>query len=78
MFQDFLRNLNCAGGKFLPASIRYGMIVGSNGEISFSLPDGKIIPYGPDTRFRGNVLAIKTANAKNGLDITPKTSIPGV
>lgn len=42
----------------------------------FSLPDGKIIPQGPDTRSRGNVFAITSGNRKNGLNITPETSIP--
>ena len=42
----------------------------------FSLPGGKVIPQGPDTRSRGNVFAITTGNHKNGLNITPETSIP--
>ena len=42
----------------------------------FSLPGGKVIPQGPDTRSRGNVFAITSGNHKNGLNITPETSIP--
>jgi hypothetical protein len=42
----------------------------------FSMPDGKIIPQGPDTRSRGNVFAITSGNHKNGLKITPGTAIP--
>ena len=42
----------------------------------FSLPGGKIIPQGPDTRSRGNVFAIMSNNHKNGLKITPGTAIP--
>ena len=42
----------------------------------FSLPDGEIIPRGPDTHSRGNVFAITTKNQKNGLEITPETAIP--
>jgi hypothetical protein len=32
--------------------------------------------YGTDTRFRGNATTANSANCKNGLEITPKTSIP--
>ena len=42
----------------------------------FSLPDGKIIPQGPDGRSRGNVIEITSGNRENGLKITPDTSIP--
>jgi len=44
--------------------------------VVFSLPDGGIIPRGPDTRFRGNVVSIKSMNKKKGLNITAETSIP--
>jgi len=47
-----------------------------NKGVVFSLPDGKIIPQGPDGRSRGNVVSIKLKNRRNGLNITPKTSIP--
>ena len=42
----------------------------------FSLPGGKIIPQSPETRSRGNVFAITSNNHKNGLNITPETSVP--
>ena len=44
--------------------------------VVFCLPDGKIIPQGPDTRFRGNIVAIKSRNRKYGLKINRGTSIP--
>ena len=42
----------------------------------FSLPDGRVIPQGPETRSRGNVFAITSANQKNGLNITSETPVP--
>jgi hypothetical protein len=54
----------------------YSVHTGPKGTINFTLPDGKLIPPGPDSRFRGNAVAIKIANRENGLDITPETSIP--
>jgi hypothetical protein len=54
----------------------YGVRQTAGKGIAFSLPDGKIIPQGPDTRSRGNVVSIKMRNRKNGLKITPDTSIP--
>ena len=47
-----------------------------DGAINFSLPDGKVIPHGPDTRFSGNVVALRIKNREKGLDITPDTPIP--
>jgi len=54
----------------------YGVRVAADKAISFSLPDGKIIPHGPDTRSRGNAVALRRGNLKNGLKITSQTSIP--
>ena len=54
----------------------YGVRQTADMGIVFKLPDGKIIPRGPDTRFRGNVVSIKIKNRRNGLKVTPKTSIP--
>ncbi len=54
----------------------YGVQKTVNRGVVFSLPDGKIIPQGPDTRSRGNVVSIKLKNRRNGLKITPNTSIP--
>ncbi|MGB5292075.1 MAG: DUF222 domain-containing protein, partial [Lysobacterales bacterium] len=57
----------------------------------FSLPDGKVIPQGPETRSRGkkvrpgypgreaglgHVFAITSNNQKNGLNITSETPVP--
>jgi hypothetical protein len=54
----------------------YGVHVAAVKVIDFRLPDGKIFPHGPDTRFRGNVVAIKDINRRNNLIIIPGTSIP--
>jgi hypothetical protein len=54
----------------------FGVQTRTSGAIEFMLPSGNVIPRGPDTRFRGNVVAFKSANRKNGLNITPKTPIP--
>jgi predicted restriction endonuclease len=54
----------------------FGVQAGYSGAISFTLPGGKVIPPGPDTRFRGNVVAITAANRQNGLGITAKTPVP--
>jgi len=54
----------------------YGVQIETGRAVVFSLPDGKIIPQGPDTRFRGNVVAIKSGNRESGLKIFPGTSIP--
>jgi hypothetical protein len=47
-----------------------------DGGIDFTLPDGEIIPAGPDTRFRGNVVALTDQNKELGLNITSNTSVP--
>jgi len=44
--------------------------------IVFTMPGGKVIPEAPERRSRGNVFAIMSNNQKNGLKITPETSIP--
>ena len=54
----------------------FGVQANPSGASHFTLPSGKLIPPGPETRFRGNVVAIKSANRKNGLNITPNTPIP--
>ena len=54
----------------------YGVQVVAGKGAVFSLPDGKIIPQGPDTRSRGNVFAIRTKNHENGLEITSQTAVP--
>jgi len=42
----------------------------------FHMPDGSIIPQGPEMRSRGNVFALITDNQKSGLNITPETAVP--
>ncbi len=54
----------------------FGLNRDTGGAINFSLPDGKVIPSGPDTRFSGNVVALRIQNKEKGLDITPDTLIP--
>ena len=46
------------------------------GGAEFTDPAGRIIDPAPDTRFRGNVFALKLQNRKNGLEIDPDTPIP--
>ena len=54
----------------------FGVHTGPNRAINFTLPNGKVIPRGPETRFRGNVLVLKAWNKSRGLNITPETLIP--
>jgi len=54
----------------------FGLKRGTDGAINFSLPDGKVIPPGPDTRFSGNVVALLIKNKEKDLNITPDTLIP--
>ena len=54
----------------------FGLNRGIDGTVNFSLPDGKIIPPGPDARFSGNVVALTRRNKEKGLNITPDTPIP--
>jgi hypothetical protein len=46
------------------------------GAIDFTLPNGKIIPPCPESRFRGNFRELATRNRRLGLNITPKTPVP--
>ena len=54
----------------------FGLYKGTDSAINFTIPDGKVIPPGPDTRFRGNVVALRFKNKEMGLNITSNTSIP--
>jgi hypothetical protein len=54
----------------------FGLNRANTGAVQFTLPDGKVIPQGPNRRFRGNVVALKTRNRQKGLSITPDTPIP--
>jgi hypothetical protein len=53
----------------------YGVRMTINGP-KFADPTGRAIPPAPESRFRGNVVALKRQNRRNGLDIDPKTTIP--
>jgi hypothetical protein len=55
-----------------------GFGVGCNnaGAITFTYPDGREMATGPDSRFRGNVAAIKVNNRNNGLEINTGTLPP--
>ena len=53
----------------------FGLNRGADGAINFSLPNGKLIPSGPDTRFSGNVVALLNRNEQKGLNITPDTIV---
>jgi hypothetical protein len=54
----------------------FGLSRNPDGVINFTLPDGTLIPPGPDTRFSGNVVALKIRNKEKGLNITANTLIP--
>jgi len=55
---------------------RFGLNRGADGRFNFTLPDGTIIPPGPDTRFSGNAVTQRVKNRELGLDITAETSVP--
>ena len=54
----------------------FGLNRALDGGIDFTLPDGELIPAGPDTRFSGNVVALTDQNDELGLNITSNTSVP--
>jgi hypothetical protein len=54
----------------------FGLSRNPDGVINFTLPDGTLIPPGPDTRFSGNVVALRVKNEEKGLNITSDTLIP--
>jgi len=54
----------------------FGIQTGQHGMVEFTLPDGKVIPNGPDGRSRGNFLKVQAMNRENGKEITSETSIP--
>ncbi|MCH8056388.1 MAG: DUF222 domain-containing protein [Proteobacteria bacterium] len=53
----------------------FGLYRGTDGAINFTLPDGTIIPPGPDTRFSGNIVALTMRNEEKGLNITSNTIV---
>lgn len=51
----------------------FGIQHDSSGDIQFTYPDGQVMRYGPDRRFSGNVVTLRSRNRANGLAITSKT-----
>lgn len=54
----------------------YSLALGVSGAAVFTMPNGKLIPYGPDTRFRGNVFALTTENQREQVEIGAGTLVP--
>ena len=54
----------------------YGLAVPVGGETVFSAPSGRLIPSGPDTRFRGNVFALTTGNRRERVEIDARKGVP--
>ena len=54
----------------------YGIRTGAFGAITFTLPDGRELPNNQHGRFRGNVIALKTRNRQNRLEIDQHTAVP--
>ena len=54
----------------------FGLNRDASGAFNFTLPDGTIIPPGPDQSFRGNAVTVQVKNRELGLDITSDTPIP--
>jgi hypothetical protein len=54
----------------------FGIGQTASGETIFSDPQDQTIPTAPETRSRGNVVALFAAHRQTGLDISPKTPIP--
>jgi len=54
----------------------FGVSITSDGEATFSYPDGRTLHPCNDGRFRGNVISIRRKNAASGRDICPETLSP--
>ena len=54
----------------------YGVRMTNNGMPKFTDPTGRTIPQAAETRFRGNVVALRRRNDRAGLEITLDTAIP--
>jgi len=54
----------------------YGLAMPVGGEPVFTAPNGRLIPGGPDTRFRGNVIALTTGNRRERVEIGARTGVP--
>jgi hypothetical protein len=55
----------------------YGVQMQPSGEVEFAWPDGQRMPFGPDTRFSGNVFELTSQNRRSGLLINSETTVPG-
>ncbi len=54
----------------------YGLVLDAAGKPGFNAPNGKLIPSGPETRFRGNVFALATGNRRERVEIEARTLVP--
>jgi hypothetical protein len=54
----------------------FGIEIRPSGGFAFTRPGGEVLPDTADGRSRGNVCAIRDANRRNGLQITPNTAVP--
>ena len=54
----------------------YSLQLNTADEPVFATPAGKLIPSGPETRFRGNVFALTTGNRQQQLEIDSGTLLP--
>lgn len=54
----------------------YDVRMTAAGTPKFTDPTGRTIPQVAETRFRGNVVALRRQNSETGLEITPDTPIP--
>ena len=55
----------------------FGLSRTSMGGFLFTDPAGKPISAAPEKRFRGNVFELVANNRRQGINITPRTPIPG-
>lgn len=53
----------------------YGIRTTANGDLVFTLPDGRVLQHSYRGRFRGNFDELKARNEENGLEIIPFTAI---
>ena len=54
----------------------FGVRMGADGVPVFLDRQGRRIPEAPETRFRGNVFALMTANRRPGMDVSAETCVP--
>jgi len=50
--------------------------MGADGVPKFRDRRGRLLPEAPETRYRGNVFALMTANRRSGVDVSAQTCIP--